>query len=371
MRVFKFFIVLFVSFCMLVILFNKSISTYLEQKYHQDYQVDFVLFNFINDISNKLHTQKDNGLNIKLFEPKIHSEIISSIKNPQDDFLINFGSIQTTFTYNQEEFSIHKLIMEYNQNIKQNQQKEKIIDTSNKQQEDKPQKEVKNTKDDKDENTKNETKVALPQNSQVLLIGDSLMQGTGMFIIKELKQGNVKTKNLAKQSTGLAYKKFYNWDIELQKALNEDKYSAVVVLLGVNDYWDMINPENKSQYLKFGSDGWKNVYSSRVKEIITTARKNQIPLLWYQLPAVKKQTLNQKVQILNEVMEETLKQEKYGIYVKVDDTFGTFESYLKNEEGKKKSVRGNDGVHFTPFGYSLMAKKLLNYVEFENEKNEN
>lgn len=379
MRVLRFFFILISSFLILSILFNKSLFSYIEQKYHKDYRVDFALFDVINNISGNFHIV-DNKLNLELFELKNHNYVLESANNlsskqiSHKDLFINFRKNDFSYlkdaTHKYEaDFSMYELILKYNQkHNKKNLSYTKSENSINIKQDEKKEDAIQDIKDDKD--LIDNSKIHLNKNDKVLLIGDSLMQGTGMFIIKELKQGEVKTKNIAKQSTGLAYKKFYDWQSELKKALNEDEYKAIVVLMGVNDYWDMINPNNRTKYLKFGSDEWNEVYSSRIKEIVDEAKAKNTEVLWYQLPAVKKKALNDKVAILNVTMENTIKNENYGVFVKVDDIFGDFKEYVKNEEGKKKSVRGSDGVHFTPYGYSLMAKKLLDYIEFDKEIND-
>ena len=65
--------------------------------------------------------------------------------------------------------------------------------------------------------------IELNENLGVILIGDSIMQGFGWGFENTLKTSKITIKNLAKASTGLTNKKFYNWSEELKNALENLK----------------------------------------------------------------------------------------------------------------------------------------------------
>ncbi len=206
-------------------------------------------------------------------------------------------------------------------------------------------------------------------NSHFILIGDSLMQGIGMTLVKKLKQEGLMVKNIAKQSTGLTYPSFFNWSNALKQAFTQNPdISVVVVCLGANDPWNM--PK-----ITFGSETWKQTYKERIQDIIDIAHNNNAIVVWYQIPAVKNTELNKKILYLNEIYKEVIKEN--------DDLFlssqaimpnGNFTAYINDLDGKSRLVRAQDGIHFARYGSELLSQVLLEYITIKediyNEKND-
>lgn len=203
--------------------------------------------------------------------------------------------------------------------------------------------------------------LSLSKENGVILLGDSLMQGVGVAICNNLKKHNVKCENLAKQSTGLLRKKYYDYAKVLKNSLNNSKIKNIVILVGVNDLWD-VNENNK--LLVFGKSEWKAFYAKRIDELVKIARENDANIFWYELPVVKNDEQNEKIKILNEVFYELAKQNNYQ-FIKLSSLLTEhFDFYIKIE-GKSKRIRSNDGIHFTPLGYDLISQDFFKAVEIK------
>ncbi|MDE7255340.1 MAG: DUF459 domain-containing protein, partial [Helicobacter sp.] len=138
----------------------------------------------------------------------------------------------------------------------------------------------------------------------VVLICDSLMQGVGMTLVSMLKKHGAIPINLSKQSTGLTYNHYFNWEKALSDALLEQPARYVIIMLGANDPWDMIDPENKARYIKFKTERWEEIYRARIQSLLTLAHEHGAQVFWYEAPYMKKEKLNEGILYLNTLYED-------------------------------------------------------------------
>ncbi len=161
------------------------------------------------------------------------------------------------------------------------------------------------------------TKLELQNGDEFLFIGDSLMQGVAIALNRDLRNLNLKVTDLSKQNTGLSYKSYFD----------------------------------------------------RVDEIIKIAKKHKAKVFWFEIPPVKKEDLNKKIQVLNKIYsDEILKNKEIFINTKlffsVNDEYS---AYIKDENNRSIKVRTDDGVHFTPSGAREMSKLLLEHIKLKEE----
>lgn len=304
----KFVFIVISSFLFFTCLFNDSLKEYYEQTYHKNIYLESDILKSFNELKNYLEYD--------IFKVKVKEQTItiveSNIKN----------------TYNK---CFYSDFFYFNDLYK-----------------------------DDDSDLISEKKV-LYKKDGLMLLGDSLMQGVGAAICIQAKKENITCENLAKQSTGLLRKKYYNYSKVLEEALKETKIKNVIMLVGVNDLWDA--NENK-KILKFGDLEWKKFYSNRISELVEVARKYNANLFWYELPVVKNNEQNEKVKVLNELFFKLAEENEYH-FIKINPILTKhFDFYIKIE-GKSKRIRSKDGVHFTSLGYSLVSQEFFNTVEFK------
>lgn len=197
----------------------------------------------------------------------------------------------------------------------------------------------------------------LDKDNGVILLGDSLMQGVGIRICNHLRKEKIKCQNLAKQSTGLLRKKYYDYAKVLNESLKSSDIKNIVILVGVNDLW---STNNKGKVLKFGDLEWKKFYKTRIEELIKIAKKYEANMFWYELPVVKNNEQNTKVKVLNEIFYEF--SSSYHL-IKLNPVLTKHFDYYLKIDGKSKRIRSNDGIHFTPTGYELISQDFLNIVK--------
>ncbi|EHJ4414884.1 DUF459 domain-containing protein [Campylobacter coli] len=323
MKMIKFFFILIIVFVLVCLVMNQSIFSYIEQKYH---------FTFYpkNDI-----LQEANGFKNKLEQIRA---ILSNEPLPQN--------IEENIMVQEDmdELNASNDFIDKNTTIEDIQQTE-------------------------DENVSfiDNTKLEVHKGDEFLFIGDSLMQGVAIALNRDLIDLGLKANDLSKQNTGLSYKSYFDWAKATKEAFAKNpNIKYLVVLLGANDPWDI---KKGGVYHRFGSDSWIDIYTYRVNEIINIAKQHQAKILWFEIPPVKKNELNEKIQILNKIYsEEILKNKQIFINTKlffsVNDEFST---YIKNENNKSIKMRTDDGIHFTSNGAKEMSKLLLQHITIKEE----
>lgn len=326
MKIIKFFFILIIVFILVCLVMNQSIFSYIEQKYH-------FAFYPKNDI-----LQEANGFKNKLEQIRT---ILSNEPLPQN--------IKENIMVQEDmdELNASKDFIDENTTIEDIQQTE-------------------------DENVSfiDNTKLEVHKGDEFLFIGDSLMQGVAIALNRDLIDLGLKANDLSKQNTGLSYKSYFDWAKATKEAFAKNpNIKYLVVLLGANDPWDI---KKGGIYHRFGSDSWIDIYTYRVNEIINIAKQHHAKILWFEIPPVKKNELNEKIQILNKIYsEEILKNKQIFINTKlffsVNDEFST---YIKNENNKSIKMRTDDGIHFTSNGAKEMSKLLLQHITIK-EKNAN
>ncbi|HAA2194946.1 SGNH/GDSL hydrolase family protein [Campylobacter coli] len=323
MKIIRFFFILIIVFILVCLVMNQSIFSYIEQKYH---------FTFYpkNDI-----LQEANGFKNKLEQIRV---ILSNEPLPQN--------IEENIMVQEDmdELNASNDFIDKNTTIEDIQQTE-------------------------DENISfiDNTKLEVHKGDEFLFIGDSLMQGVAIALNRDLIDLGLKANDLSKQNTGLSYKSYFDWAKATKEAFAKNpNIKYLVVLLGANDPWDI---KKGGVYHRFGSDSWIDIYTYRVNEIINIAKQHHAKILWFEIPPVKKNELNEKIQILNKIYsEEILKNKQIFINTKlffsVNDEFST---YIKNENNKSIKMRTDDGIHFTSNGAKEMSKLLLQHITIKEE----
>lgn len=207
-------------------------------------------------------------------------------------------------------------------------------------------------------------KINLTANDEIFFAGDSMMQGIAPHLQKNLQQYNIKSINLSKQSTGLSYPNFFNWPETIKDTFkNNPKIKVLIILLGANDPWDIINPRT-GKYIKFKSREWEQTYRNRILEILNIAKQNQAKVIWISPPNMKKSILNQHMVYLNQVMYEEIKLHDV-IWIDSRPLVGgknnIYSDYLI-KDGKNIKMRTSDGIHFSIQGQKEMANAIQQYL---------
>lgn len=311
----EFSIILITSFVFFTLLFNDSLKEYAEQKYHNNINYDNVILNKFSE-----------------FKAFLEEDVFYVKSKPSDTIKQDSEETDESIQELKEEKPSLELFTCRSFNFYYKIQKEEPI-----------------------------KKVSISKNDGIIILGDSLMQGVGVSICNHAKTLGLKCKNIAKQSTGILRKKYYNYAVELDNALRTTNYKTIVILVGLNDTWD---GRYNQKTIKFATKNWIDFYKSRVSELAMIAKKYKANLFWYELPIIKEVEQYEKVKLVNSIFEEQSKIDNFH-FIKLDLILTEHFNYYIQYENKSRRIRLNDGVHFTPLGYSLVSKSFFDMVSVE------
>ncbi|WP_407379633.1 DUF459 domain-containing protein [Helicobacter sp.] len=313
MRIIGFYTTLVLSFLLVLLVMNRSVHTYIEQKYHI---TPFDTQNPILELLSLPALWLESARNALL--PLSQDLIIANAENHAQN---QSGSEEPESSQIEPEAPKYPLISE-------------------------------------------DGHIVLEADSTFLFIGDSMMQGVGMTLGRELKKLGFSVIDIAKQSTGLTYTDFFDWGKMLKDTLDKHpRIDVVVIMVGANDPYNM--PK-----IKYASPEWVEIYESRIEEILESANAHGALVVWYEAPIVKKEPLNTKLAFLNTLyaakVAQAVEKENKALLLHSNNALapnGSYTAYGKNADGKSIKLRANDGIHFSGEGSRVLGALLLERLE--------
>lgn len=203
----------------------------------------------------------------------------------------------------------------------------------------------------------------LPSPVRVLLTGDSLMEGLGPQMKRELAgYGNLELIPIGKKSTGLSRPDFYNWPQVMKEHLEKDRPQIVIMWVGTND------PQNIYGMTGLGepcSKAWQRAYWGKIREMIALVRQYKATFILMGPPVMKEEELDGQLAVINRLMEWTCR--KAGVrYLDtrplLADRQGRFQQSGPMPDGRTAVLRTRDAVHITADGNMLVMRALLPYL---------
>lgn len=207
-------------------------------------------------------------------------------------------------------------------------------------------------------------KVLLQAGDRVFIAGDSLMQGPATQLAPRFRARGLQPMDASRVSTGLAYPQFFDWVGKIKSAISQGRVDVVIVFLGANDTFDMYEGP---QRIAIGTPAWEHLYAGRIEQIASFAKQHNVPLIWLGMPAMNRSDIQPYVPAMNRLYASVVRRHG-GVFVPTDRVLGeTDQCYtpVKVIHGKRLMVRSDDGVHFTPTGWSLVADAVIRQVRFQ------
>ena len=197
---------------------------------------------------------------------------------------------------------------------------------------------------------------------RVVALGDSLGDGLWQGLYRAFEDdATLEFINRAKPSTGFARPDSYDWSAEVAELLKKETYQIAIIMFGANDAQPI---KSGRDWLKVGSEGWREIYGQRVEAFIKKLRAANIAVYWVGLPIMRSPGQNSDAEALNEVYREKafINGAKFiDTWNGFTDEGGRYSAYGPDMTGQVKRLRADDGVHFTMRGYL----KLAHFVEKE------
>ena len=197
---------------------------------------------------------------------------------------------------------------------------------------------------------------------RVVVLGDSLGDGLWSGLYRAFEDdATLEFMQRAKPSTGFARTDSYDWSAEVAELLKTETYQIAIIMFGANDAQPI---KSGKDWLKVGSEGWREIYGQRVEAFIKKLRAANIAVYWVGLPIMRSPGQNTDAEALNEVYREKafINGAKFiDTWNGFTDEGGRYSAYGPDMTGQVKRLRADDGIHFTMRGYL----KLAHFVEKE------
>jgi hypothetical protein len=203
---------------------------------------------------------------------------------------------------------------------------------------------------------------AEPQKLTVIVAGDSIADGVwGGLYRKLLRDKRYEIVRKARNSSGFVA---FDWVGELRGLDEFQRADAVIFLAGTNDRQSLVR-DGKPRFL-FGTKEWEAAYIERVTALMQALKQRHIPLVWLSLPIARKDEFNKDSRYLNGLFARAAAQagvHYIDIWAMFADKDGQYAAWLPDEEGRNRLLRDNDGIHFTPRGYEMIADTVLQTLQ--------
>jgi len=165
----------------------------------------------------------------------------------------------------------------------------------------------------------------------------------------------------ARISTGLTRPDYFDWPTAVHDVVAQQQPDVLVVVFGTNDPQPI---QTATGTYSFGTPEWETEYRARVDAVMaaaTGARK----LVWVGLPVVRRETLEPKLEVLDQIFEQEAAKFPDVSYVDTRAMFspdGAYDAYLTAPDGTPVLVRAADGVHFSLTGYDMLAQAVIDRI---------
>jgi len=198
-----------------------------------------------------------------------------------------------------------------------------------------------------------------PDAPDIVMIGDSQAQGVGGALQRlYMRKKEFHVIDKTKVGTGLTSRSTYDWEAVTAQLPVVEKPTVAIVMFGANDRPPIRIKGLVDQTL---SDKFTKSYGARVANIVQSLRKAKMDVVWLGDPVVENADYLADMDYLNKVMEpvaETGGAKWVSLWDITGGDAGTYAAYGKALDGQTKRLRADDGVHFTPTGYDLVAARL-------------
>ncbi|MBB6250608.1 SGNH/GDSL hydrolase family protein [Nitrospirillum iridis] len=209
--------------------------------------------------------------------------------------------------------------------------------------------------------------LASPSASATISVyGDSLADGVWSGLYDRLKASpDTRLLRRSQLGAGLTRPDYVTWRAETARQIDEAGDGGyAIIMFGANDMQG-VRDENRKGYL-FKSPGWTNVYTQRIDWLLQTLKDHHVTTIWVGLPVMRKPETNEDAKFMTNLYETEVK--KYGavflpLYQDYLDADGNFMQRIDDSRQKSQQLRSDDGIHFTGYGYQLIASKVLTRVQ--------
>lgn len=198
------------------------------------------------------------------------------------------------------------------------------------------------------------------------VIGDTLSEGLHNAL-KSILSDDARVR-VAAQHTAMSTLRNSGWGdliVDFENNRPPPPAHVAVVMFGIYERGSVRRPGRSN--LGYGSDEWAEEYSIRVERVMRALKSRAIAVYWVGLPVMRGSNSTEHARLMNQIVRETALRNgvKFiSIFESFSDESGNYTDYGPDMEGKVRSLRWRDGIHFTSVGY----EKIAHFVKRELQR---
>jgi len=199
---------------------------------------------------------------------------------------------------------------------------------------------------------------------RLMVIGDSLADGFGMFLKQEVARRGlpVTILNHGRTSTGLARSDFYDWPAQFTGLASAGRPDIVVAHFGANDNQPMRFADGRS--VAYDTAAWDEAYQGRARDILDVAAGAGSVVYWLGPAPDANAHRNALLSKANTLFREVSGATGAHFISLPAVTAGPDGGFATTANGV--TIRAGDGSHFTGAGYALVVNEILAAIERDN-----
>ncbi len=203
-----------------------------------------------------------------------------------------------------------------------------------------------------------------PSERRVLAVyGDSQGQGLAAALLAATRGGPLHVINRTKAGSALGQPVSYDWVSVLAKSVEEDHPAIAVMMFGGNDRVPAHLPDGRA--LPFRGDVWLAYYRDRLHQLLAPLVAAGTLIVWCGDPDTRDERYAKDMAYLNDLYQQALPKTNatfVDIWSVAAGPGGAYAAYGPGVDGVVQRLRTDDGIHFTPAGYRLVAQKVLHAI---------
>jgi hypothetical protein len=198
----------------------------------------------------------------------------------------------------------------------------------------------------------------------VVVFGDSQAQGLAGGLQRAARRlPGWKVENRTKAGTAISQSGNYDWPAAIAAYKPDGSVTTAVLMFGGNDRLPI--REASGGVIPFRSQAWHDEYRARVAAILRSLSADKLRIIWVADPICRDETYSVDMAYLNGVFRDVLAgtgATYLDIWTAIADASGKYAAYGPGLDGTTQRLRLDDGIHFTPGGYDILAAKVMQAV---------
>lgn len=200
----------------------------------------------------------------------------------------------------------------------------------------------------------------------IVVFGDSQAQGVAAALQRMfLRDRSYHVIDKAVAGTALSQKLQYDWVDSIDKWLQAEHADIAILMFGGNDRL-AVRLEAGGKAIAYKSDAWKAMYNERLNNMLGLFATAKVPVIWLGQPIARENGYATDMSFLNELYAAattTAGADYLPLWTVIADDAGNYAAYGKALDGETKRLRLDDGIHFTPAGYDIVAVKVREQID--------